>query len=89
MSLMRVFSWPRFLNERANRVHGVNLLLVESDGTEVNAKALLEEHGNLDPINRLQPASCEKRRIVWDRVPISLLRQKALQQFQNRQFTFH
>jgi hypothetical protein len=76
-------------NEVADRVDRVDLLLVEPAGGKVDAIVLLEENGDLDTINRLQPASCENGRIICERVAISLLHQQVLQQVPNCRSTFH
>ena len=79
----------RLFDQGAGGVYGVNLLLVEADGREVDAIVLLEKNSDLDGINRLQPATSENRRIVGEGFAISLLRQEILQQIGNCWSAFH
>jgi len=53
------FCGLRFLNHGADGVYGVNFVLIETDGSEVDAIVLLEKDGDMNGINGLQAATGE------------------------------
>lgn len=72
------FCGLRFLNHGADGVYGVNFVLIETDGSEVDAIVLLEKDGDMNGINGLQAATGENGGVFFDGIAISLLRQEAL-----------
>jgi hypothetical protein len=67
-----------FLNHSADGVYGVNFVLIETNGSEVDAIVLLEKDGDLNGINGLEAATGENGGVFCDGIAISLLRQEAL-----------
>jgi uncharacterized LabA/DUF88 family protein len=70
-----LFCGLRLLNHGADGVYGVNFVLIETDGSKVDAIVLLEKDGDLNGINGLQAAAGKNGRVFVDGIAISLLRQ--------------